>query len=981
LNANGRTIGADVAPGGEIPERRFLGWDQPALPLAAAVLAEHYRDGDSIDMGAATLVLPGGRAGRRLKELLVQETAARGARLLPPRITTVGQLPELLHDTDAPLAGDALRLRLWSRALSGMPAAERAELFVAPPETGDIRGWTTLAAGVDRLHREVGSAGLRFAEVAGRCAEGLLWDDGARWRALAGAQARYEAEAAAVGYADPDLARMEALAAGRVAARTEVWLLGVAEIPELTRRMLRAAAAGGAAVHALVHAPAEEADAFDALGCVRAEAWLDRAVPIPDERIEVRPRPADQAAAAAGAIARLDGRYGPDEIVVAVPDAELEPYLDQRLAAAGVETRAADGIPLERTAPFRLLQAAAEMLDGLRFEALAALARHPDVSSWLRAEARADRTTAPGPDFLAALDAYFCEHLPERLSPAPGEPDRRSADAVRALRNALEDRLLGAFRGRKPISAWAEEALRLLERVYAARPLDGSPRAEQLLAACEAIGRAAGELRRLPPAVDEPCSAADGVRLLLDACRGAAVAPDPRREAVELLGWLEMHLDDTPVGIVTGFNEPFIPESVNAHAFLPNALRARLGLVDNDRRYARYAYQLTAMLASRAELRLIAGRRTASGDPLRPSRLMFAVQGPALARRVRRFYGDDAEARPPAAVDEAGDPMPEPIPGPPATSAFRLPPEPVLVLDALPPTIPVTAFASILRDPYRWVLERVFRLGSIDDSARELDGGGFGSLAHRVLEWFGRSEVAGSDDEAVVRAALHAMLDDAAARAHGPAAHPAVRVQVEQLRARLDAFAAWQARRVAAGWRIVGVECRTPAAGVPWDVDGVPIALSGRIDRIDHHAASGRWQVLDYKTSDTARSPEDTHRAGRVAERRWVDLQLPLYRHLLADAAAANGSRPGAAAAGADVEYGYLVLPRDLEETGERLAEWDAVLLAQADETAREAIRMLRRGEIPFDPDAAGFPDDPFAALFGRGHLRAALEAAEEEAP
>src|SRR5690606_35854101 len=84
-----------------------------------------------------------------------------------------------------------------------------------------------------------------------------------------------------------------------------------------------------------------------------------------------------------------------------------------------------------------------------------------------------------------------------------------------------------------------------------------------------------------------------------------------------------------------------------------------------------------------------------------------------------------------------------------------------------------------------------------------------------------------------------------------------------------------------AGWRIVKVEVEPPEPGVPFDVDGRPVLLRGRIDRIDRNERTGEWAVFDYKTSDTGQPPEKTHRRGRGKERRWVDLQLPLYRHLL----------------------------------------------------------------------------------------------------
>ena len=45
---------------------------------------------------------------------------------------------------------------------------------------------------------------------------------------------------------------------------------------------------------------------------------------------------------------------------------------------------------------------------------------------------------------------------------------------------------------------------------------------------------------------------------------------------------LELHLDDAPVAVITGMNEPFVPQAINAHAFLPNSLRTKLGIEDND---------------------------------------------------------------------------------------------------------------------------------------------------------------------------------------------------------------------------------------------------------------------------------------------------------------------------------------------------------------------------------------------------------------
>ena len=56
-----------------------------------------------------------------------------------------------------------------------------------------------------------------------------------------------------------------------------------------------------------------------------------------------------------------------------------------------------------------------------------------------------------------------------------------------------------------------------------------------------------------------------------------------------------------------------------------------------------------------------------------------------------------------------------------------------------------------------------------------------------------------------------------------------------------------------------------------------------------------------------------------------------MYRHLVR---AVPIERP--------VRLGYIVLPKDTSQVGERLAEWDDALLATADAKALEVLRAIR---------------------------------------
>ncbi len=137
-------------------------------------------------------------------------------------------------------------------------------------------------------------------------------------------------------------------------------------------------------------------------------------------------------------------------------------------------------------------------------------------------------------------------------------------------------------------------------------------------------------------------------------------------------------------------------------------------------------------------------------------------------------------------------------------------------------------------------------------------------------------------------------------------------MQLEVARDRLSAAARAQAEEASRGWEILLSEQAVET------VVG-SITVRGRIDRVDVNRQSGMFRLIDYKTSDVSKPPEELHLgavrtdtaqyakveiAGRW--RRWIDLQLPLYMLML---------RPlvGESAA---VESGYFNLPRETDGTG-----------------------------------------------------------------
>ncbi|HMP80491.1 MAG TPA: PD-(D/E)XK nuclease family protein, partial [Pirellulaceae bacterium] len=363
-------------------------------------------------------------------------------------------------------------------------------------------------------------------------------------------------------------------------------------------------------------------------------------------------------------------------------------------------------------------------------------------------------------------------------------------------------------------------------------------------------------------------------------------------------------------------------------------------------RLARDVYAMNLLAHSRRRIRCVVGRRDGDGNPLKPSRLLLATDDDALVRRAQAFFTFAGTSRPrpwltPTAPADV--PLGFQVPGPRDIQDLRL--------------VNVTMFRDYLACPYRFYLKHVLRLVSVCDDLEELGGDQFGSLAHQVLQTFGESDLRDSDDSYEIAEYLSAVLDAQPQVADLDAKLPTVRIQLESLRRRLKQFALVQAERRQQGWRIVAVEQKLD---VPWTVDGEPFVIRGRIDRIDQHD-DGRWAVWDYKSSERAKSPAAAHRR----RHEWIDLQLPLYRHLL------TVWRPDVEPHRDAIVTGYISIPSLLRHITFDAAEWTPDELHEADAVAESVLRDLKANRFwPPNPQPPDFSDD-FAAIcqdhiFGR---------------
>jgi ATP-dependent helicase/nuclease subunit B len=917
--------------------RRFLPWDRPWLPQVAGWLAGEWPEHGPLDLWRVLAVVPTRQAGRRLREALAEHAAAQSSAVFPPRTLT----PDTLLAEGAADPGVATRLEAllaWAEVLRVVePAAISAVLPVVPRRRDFDWAWR-LAEMFFRLQTQLTEGGLGMEEVVTR-AGGL--PDEERWRQLAALERRQTARLAAAGRREPHAARRAyARESGPPAGIERIVLLAVPDPLPLALEVL-GRWAQSVSVDVVIHAPPGESGAFDYAGRPDSAVWAGRAPTWPEfeERVQLCGDPvaeAERVVALAGAYAQPDGL-----LAIGIADAEVLPPLERELARAGIASFNPEGRARRDEGLAVLLAALASLARSPTYEAVAALARCPEFLAALRnrfgASGAADRV-------LAELDAVRSRHLPADLAALQRCVGGNEVHLGRALE--FIDELCRALTGAGfPDSAAAALNLLFADRTFdLARPAEARA-AETLAAWRETLGECAAAAEHFGA-----ISADDWWEVARRRFGEERLVGDKAPGALELQGWLELPWEDAPHLVVAGLNDGLVPEAVVGDAFLTEVLRGRLGLKTNAARFARDAYLLQALAASRqsgGRLDLLLAKTSLAGDPLRPSRLLLQCDERDLPRRVAFLFR-------PAEAARRGQPW---------TRAWQLTPRRV----PPPARVPVTGLKAWLACPFRFYLQYALRLEAIDPDKAELDARDFGTLCHAALEAMAREPaLRDCTDQTQLGEFLLTQFDRSVRRQLAGEYSLPVLAQLESARQRLARAAVVQARERAAGWRVERVEW-------PFALELGGLEVRGRIDRVDRHIESGAWRVLDYKTSDRATPPQLAHlRRLRATDQGlpgwrqtevhggahvWIDLQLPLYLRALAPETGGLASLAG----------GYFNLPKAAGETA--VLPWQelrAELLESAWTCAEQVGAAIRRGEF-WPPAERVAGQDAFAAWFHQG--------------
>ncbi len=918
-------------------ERIFLSWESSFLHQVSDWLLKRYTEDASCDLSRVCLVTSGGRSGRRLQEILSKHKTP--LIYSGPKLLSVGDLPEYLYDQKKIMEGNQV-LELASPLESQLVMMDvlrqsedflQNQLFKILPKQGDFLAWHRLSKEILSLINQLAADLVSLEDAIATCDQMPGWNDQSRWAAIQVTHYRYQERLLERGKIDPNTARFKALSEKLCGAEQDIVMVGTADLKLMSQKLLYdAGQQTPRRITCLIYAGAKHQAGFNAIGCLDLAYWDKQHVSVADDVLKIVDKPADQAMAIVDCLAQDPAQHYPiDQITIGLGDEQLSGIIQRTLDLGQIPARSAVGRLATQTRGPMLLDAIAQWVAKPTAQAFADLLRHPDIEIYLRNLLK-DKSQH-SQDVLDLLDHYLSDHLPRRITNHwLGDPDRaehlgqiyRAINAIierpHSTENVSEPMALGQFSG---------VIQGILCRVYDGIELDPERPEDQVL--IRSLGSLATLLREQSLFVGRENSLGGALDLssaiffTLSRMENQMIPQQTESSAIEILGYLELASDDAQRLIITGFNEGFVPGSMDAHPFLPDHFRSILGLEDNHRRLIRDKYYLASILGGQRKVNIICGKRTAAGDPLMPSRLLLTGQTDEIISRIGRFY-DHEEGAEDGRQDEN-----HLLLNHGSHSQFKIP------LLAQPDekisTLSVTGFKDYLDCPYRFYLKHLLKLRAVDDDAVEIDGMQFGNLIHGVLQRFGQSDLADQTQTTRIEKFLFNETDRLIAEKYGRKLNASVAIQVIGMKERLGEFAAWQAQQSQQGWRILPQYLEYPAQAV-LQVQDQEVTVVGRIDRIDFHAERG-YRIIDYKTSDQGDSPEKTHRSGTKNHKKWIDLQLPLY-YLMCQSLPLTPQ----------ISMGYVVLPSDLNRASYLEADWDVPLIEDGIAEAKRVAGLILDG-------------------------------------
>ncbi len=882
---------------------------KPCLSRVADLMVENHSSNGTCDFSDIMIVMPGSRAGRRLLEILCERVAKTRALFSPPKFLTPGKFCELFTNpsNSDKIASDVEEIFAWISALENEKAALETLLNKSVPENFN---YLSLALIVRQIYNELAGDLISFDDVAKATSENDREYE--RWLSLAEIHKTYFNSLELSGITDKALAVTKAFQdVDEMKFFDNIYVIGVVDMFEKFRQALKCLSDK---VTIISHG---EKEWFDYDGGLKQKidfGNLDELV----DKIKFCNNHSEQAAETVNFLSEFEGKYSCRDIVISAPDDEIRRPLKQFLTEAKVSSHDSIGSLFAQTEIGILLKLLTDYINEKNVKTFLNLICHPLIENFICSDKNEFSI------LIKNIQEFASEHVLELTDSEKFDEKPEIKQNIEKIENLIKP-LCEIFNIKECVEKINEMLAEIYNVTYAfhleknndiqiAWPIYHQ---EAIKKYCELSDRIINSKIEL----NEKTDSAKTIKLICQLLVTEKLAPESETETVDIIGWLELPLDDAPVVVLTGMNEGIIPESKSSHVFLPNSLREKLNIQDNSRRLNRDRYYLRTIIETAEKVLVTAGKYSSKQDPLLPSRLLLDVSNNNQAKLINLFYNVGCAASMSTPVQLA----------PPDVTNLYVSPDrhagsvsyiENIVLDEKIKQLGVTHFKDFLECPYRFYLKQK-KINPCKELTKEMPAWQFGNVVHKVLEKFGKKVEAKTGDKDIIRSILEKLLDEVILQEFGKNPHVAVLIQKDSIIKRLNAFAVVQAKRIENNWEILETEQKL-------EIEFGEYKINGKVDRVDGKIS--RRSIIDYKTSSTIKDVYSAH--CNKKEEKWKDLQLPLYAYW--DMKQNDGKIP---------ETAYFIIQKDTKKIELLKYDWNEKEILDAVNIAKNIFKIINSGE------------------------------------
>lgn len=819
-----------------IPPRR-----QVIKDLALELLSRH-RTGRLLDLSDYTLLLPGQRAGRRLLEILSELCAKEKILFLPPKAETdISFLRRLAKETAGPkLASPFETTDIWRKVLKENSALLPDIITTfAEGENVPDNVFTSLGDSLAKLKKELFLNQISLKDIIEK-GELPSDEEARRYESIGKLFSAYGTKLDVYGLMDETKA-LKFILDSPPGEIKKIYLFACRDnIPFLLKLFQRE----DYDVKLLL---VGDAAWFDETGLLKKDASFPPTKALLSPNTKIFPTPLEEAEEIYLSLKKEteERTLSQCDVTIASQDSGICSFL-RVFAKEDLTFHEASGKLWHETEPGLFCQSLTELLLNPSAKACIEFLRLPCVERAAVAEIKTFHN-------LEEVLPVFTKILTERLGEHPKSWMFESHPNQDPLKLFLFlEELAKPWRQKLTKSQWLEVWKGTLTKLKASQ----SPEDQSAWQQTDALAETLAASR-----IEEEEIGGDAFLKRLEAqAKKTHVTIQTDADAIDVTGWLEVVLDDSPIIFLCDINEGILPKVKASDVFLPDKLRARLGMSCGEDIIRRDRYYLRLLLDKDAKTYLFACRQSVDGTYRTLSRLLCDESEDPVdrAKYVEEFY---AKTQGGSAKLYASLFLPK-------FEAGSLPDPLIETIRASLSSISASNLNAFRECPFKFAL---WQIGVQSDSPifREMAPNIYGTLAHHVMQKFAEAKMAGSlpSDEEKMNAFFAETLQALCGKFFGSALPPLANFQIMQLREKLALFAKEHLDWEKEGWEIIMAEQKFEK-----EIKGV--RLTGKLDRLDRNTASqNSICVIDYKTGATAKSEKEMQE----------DLQLPAYLKLLED--------------------------------------------------------------------------------------------------